>query len=65
MKLAMIAASLALAGSAQARTATEKYNLQEQCGTQAAETFRKYWGIGISETNTGQIIGKYENHYNY
>jgi hypothetical protein len=65
MKLAMIAASLILAGSAQAQSLKEKYELSERCGKQAEETFRKYWGSGSSKTDIGQIIGKYDNHYNY
>ena len=66
MKAIAVLLSLALlATGAQAQTAKEKYELSTQCGRQAAETFRKYWGSGISTSNTGQIIGKYENHYNY
>ena len=57
---------LVLLGSgAQAQWLKQKYELSAQCRKQAAETFRKYWGSGISTSNTGQIIGKYENHYNY
>jgi hypothetical protein len=65
MKLAMIAASLVLIGPAQAQSVKEGYELSEQCGKQAEETFRKYWRSGIFETDIVQIIVKYENHYNY
>ena len=54
-----------LASGAWAQSLKEKYELSAQCGMLAAETFRKYWGSGISTSSTGQIIGKYENHYNY
>ena len=58
MKLAIIAASLILAGSAQAQSLKEKYELSERCGKQAAETFRKDWkGFPSKRAN-------YENHYN-
>ena len=54
-----------LATGAQTKSAKEKYELSEQCGKQAEETFRKYWRSGIFETDIAQIIVKYENHYNY
>ena len=64
MKAIAVLLSLALlATGAQAQTAKEKYELSTQCGRQAAETFRKYWGSGIFETDIAQIIVKYENHY--
>jgi hypothetical protein len=50
---------------AQAQSLKEKYELSAQCGMLAAETFRKYWGSGISTSSSGQITAKYENHYNY
>jgi hypothetical protein len=60
MKLAMIAASLILAGSAQAQSHIDKYELSERCGKRAEEVFTK----GKEET-TGLILpaDNYENHY--
>ena len=52
-----------LATGAQAQSAKEKSELSAQCVKRAAETFRKYWGSGIFETDIAQIIVKYENHY--
>jgi len=66
MKPIATALGLALfATGAHAQSLREKYELSAQCGKQAEEIFRKYWGIGISQTDIGQIISKYENHYNY
>jgi len=64
-RLAIALLSLVLASGAQAQSAKKKYELSVQCGKQAEEIFRKYWGIGISQTDIGQTISKYENHYNY
>jgi hypothetical protein len=50
---------------AQAQTATERYNLQERCGKFAAEVFAKEWGTGFSNTDNGQTIADYRNHYNF
>src|SRR5262249_32064765 len=63
MQLAMIAASLILAGSAQAQSLTEKYELSERCGKQAAEVFVKE-GKGNFMNSAGQAFDNYENHYN-
>jgi hypothetical protein len=63
MKLAVIAASLILAGSAQAQSLKEKYELSERCGKQAAAEFAKDWGPG-TVFNKGKTIARYENHYN-
>jgi hypothetical protein len=41
MSARIIIASLILAGSAQAQTATEKYDLEERCGKRAAEVHAK------------------------
>jgi proteasome assembly chaperone (PAC2) family protein len=41
MKLSMIAAILVVAGSAQAQSLTEKYELSERCGKQAEERYAK------------------------
>ena len=66
MKAVAAAVSLGLlATGAQAQSAKEKSELSAQCVKRAAETFRKYWGSGIFETDIAQIIVKYENHYNY
>jgi hypothetical protein len=59
MKLAMIAASLVLAGSAQAQSLKEKYELSERCGKQAAETFAKDWNQAPPSPKAN-----YESHYN-
>src|SRR6516164_5348218 len=58
MKLAIIAASLILAGSAQAQSLKEKYELSERCGKQAAERFAKLL------SDVYQQPSRYENHYN-
>jgi len=50
---------------AQAQTATERYNLQDRCGKVAAEVFAKEWGTGFSNTDNGQTIAQYRNHYNF
>jgi hypothetical protein len=41
----------------------EQYELQERCGKQAAEVFKKEYGGSIINTKNGQIIMNYENHY--
>jgi hypothetical protein len=64
MKLAIIAASLILIGSAQAQTATEKYDLEQRCGRRAAETFAKDWEGGTPGIRKGNTTANYENHYN-
>ncbi len=40
------------------------YELQERCGKQASETFKKEWGANFSNTSEGQTVANYENHYN-
>ena len=47
---------------AQAQTTTERY---ERCGKVAAEVFAKEWGTGFSNTDNGQTIAQYRNHYNF
>jgi hypothetical protein len=64
MKLAMIAASLILAGSAQAQTAIERYDLQERCGKRTAEVFERSWGSGLPTTEKDPMA-RYENHYSF
>src|SRR5262249_25259213 len=42
-----------------------QYELQERCGRQARDIFEKDWkGGGIVNTQDGQIIATFENHYN-
>jgi hypothetical protein len=48
-----------------AQAQTEKYDLQERCGKFAAEVFAKEWGTGFSNTDNGQTIADYQNHYNF
>jgi hypothetical protein len=58
MKLSMIAAILVVAGSAQAQSLTEKYELSERCGKQAEERYAK-------EVESRVLVKvDYENHYN-
>jgi hypothetical protein len=61
MKLAMIAASLILAGSAQAQSLKEK-DEHEKCGKQAVETFKKTWGEPVYNGNQKATIN-HESHY--
>jgi hypothetical protein len=39
------------------------YELQERCGQQAAQTFQKEWGEKLANTEEGQVLANYENHY--
>jgi len=42
-----------------------QYELEERCGSQAREIFEKDWkGNGIVNTQDGQIIATFQNHYN-
>jgi hypothetical protein len=63
--LVLIGAAAVCATVAQAQTATERYALQERCGKFAAEVFAKEWGTGVSNTDNGQTIADYRNHYNF
>ena len=65
MKAFLALLSLVLATNALAQSLKEKSELSERCGMLAEWTFRKYCQSGISQTDTGQIISKYENHYNH
>ena len=60
MKLAMIAASLVLIGSAQAQTAREAYDLQEKCGRRATEVWIKEYNNKSIHDN---YVTRYQNHY--
>jgi hypothetical protein len=64
MKLAMIAASLVLAGSAQAQSLKERYELSERCGKQAEEAFEKRLKSEVPEEGH-QITWGHKNHYNF
>jgi hypothetical protein len=66
MKPCLIAPIFAvLAGSAQAQSATEKYDLTERCARRAAEVFEKEWSTGKLKFGSREITAKYENHYNF
>ena len=39
------------------------YELQERCGRQAADTFKKEIGGNITDTSQGQMVANLENHY--
>ena len=45
-------------------TAKEEYELQERCGKRAEEVFKREFGNGISNTEDGQSMAGYTNHYN-
>lgn len=40
------------------------YELSERCGKTAGEEFRREWKNGIVNTETGQMMAGYTNHYN-
>ena len=40
-----------------------QYELQERCGKRAEDSFRREYGNGISNTETGQNITSFQNHY--
>jgi hypothetical protein len=62
--IAMMVASAA-AASAYAEPDEALYRLRERCGRQATEWFEKDWGrSGIVNTDDGQMIANFENHYN-
>src|SRR5260370_30387717 len=46
-----------------AQSNEERYILQERCGKQAAATFKSEWNGNIVNTDKGQIIANYQNHY--
>ena len=51
-------------GSLHAQPAKVLYDLQERCGRRAAEVFAKDFDQNITNTERGQEIANYENHYN-
>lgn len=42
----------------------EDYDLSERCGKRSEEYFRKEYGNGIVNTDDGQQLSNYQNHYN-
>jgi hypothetical protein len=56
--------SLVLATGAEARTATERYELSERCREQAAEVFAKEWEAP-DYNSVAKVMANYENHYNF
>jgi hypothetical protein len=61
----LIDASSVAVSATVAQAQTEKYDLQERCGKFAAEVFAKEWGTGFSNSDNGQTITDYRNHYNF
>jgi hypothetical protein len=49
--------------SAAAGPDKEAYELLERCGKRSEEVFRRDWGEGIKNTDGGQMIAGYRNHY--
>ena len=56
--------------NAQEREATaalskrQGYELSERCGKTAGEKFRREWKQGVVNTETGQMVASFTNHYN-
>ncbi len=40
-----------------------QYELQERCGKQAAETFKREWKSNVVTQKDGQFVASYRNHY--
>ena len=40
------------------------YELQERCGKQASDIFKKEIDANVTDTSQGKMIANYENHYN-
>ena len=51
-------------GAGYAASNRDDYDLQERCGKRAEESFRRDWGEGIKNTDSGPMIADYRNHYN-
>ncbi len=64
-RLRVLIASLFVmaASQASAELIQERYMLQERCGKQAAVASKSEWGGNIKNTEHGQIIANYQNHY--
>ena len=61
----IVAAMTAIAGSAQAQTAKEKYELSERCGRRAAEFFDRQTKEFRTMNGLIRLVhSTYENHYN-
>jgi hypothetical protein len=56
-------AACAIANHAAAQPDKAQYELMERCGKRAEEAFRREYGNGISNTETGQNITAFQNHY--
>lgn len=61
--LAFALAIFLLVPGAFAEPNKEQYLLQERCGQAAATRFKSDWGNGVINTEYGQDIATYENHY--
>ena len=42
----------------------EDYRLQEKCGKQTSEFFKKEYGNGTTTYKDGTMMNNYQNHYN-
>jgi hypothetical protein len=64
MSMAIAVAAMRSIPEASAEPNKEQYELQERCGKRAAEVFKSYNPGGeITNTDTGQDIVTYQNHY--
>jgi hypothetical protein len=63
MRMWLVMTLAVVGGSAAAQSNSERYMLQERCGKQAAATFKSEWSGNITNTDKGQIIANYQNHY--
>ena len=62
--LAFALATILALPEASAEPNKEQYELQERCGQAAAKRFKNDWGNGVTNTEDGQMIATYQNHYN-
>lgn len=51
-------------GTSHAGSNKNDYDLQERCGKQAEESFRREWGEGVVNMKSGMMTADYSNHYN-
>jgi hypothetical protein len=64
MRRALVAgAFMMLACPVFAQSNQERYILQERCGKQAAATFKSEWASNVTNTDKGQVVANYQNHY--
>jgi hypothetical protein len=62
--LAFTVTTIFATSAASAEPSKVQYDLQERCGIRAEEVFKShYGGGGVSNTETGQRITSYQNHY--